>query len=99
MIEWLTQGHRESHIREAIHQKWPGADADALQQQAMQHFARAYECDRKALVGWAMVSLQEIYKTTLKIGDYPRAMQALKELVKIANEHEVGEEADEGEAA
>jgi hypothetical protein len=101
VLGWLIEGHKDSDVREAILAKWPDANPVELQIAASEHFARAAHCERDVLIGFALESYREIYRQTLKIGDYSRSMQALKEMVKLTadvHEPEDDEEDDTTEA-
>ena len=89
VIGWLLEGHRDSDIKQAVESLWPNEDPMALMHAAVDHFAKAADCDRAVVLGWAMEAYRDLYRRLLEIGDFANAMKAVKELVALASKHSV----------
>jgi hypothetical protein len=83
VIAWLTEGNRDSDIREAIRAKWPDTNPDELQLAAIEHFRQAARCEGEILIGFALEAYREVYRRMIKIGDFAGAAKAIKEIVTL----------------
>lgn len=80
VIGWLIEGHRNADILQAVAAKWPGADPAALLDSAVDHFRAAGQADAGTVTGWALEAYRDLYRRSLKIGDFGTAMKAVDKL-------------------
>lgn len=83
VIGWITEGHRDCDIREAIRAKWPENSPDELQLAAADHFRNVARCEAEILVGFAIEAHRDLYRRMVKIGDFAGAAKAIKEITNL----------------
>lgn len=84
VLRWITEGHNEESIRDALRTRYPDADCERVIAAAVAELRSDGQCDRDLIRGWAFRGYREIYRRCLDIGDFDGARKAMKEVVQLA---------------
>jgi hypothetical protein len=84
VLRWLTEGHDEQTIREALRGLHPEAGADAVIAEAIAELREDGKIDPDLIRGWALRSYRDLYRRMLEIGDFDGCRKAMKEIVALA---------------
>ena len=83
VVEWLLTGASESQVREALLEKYPGADHEKGMATAYAYLRTAGQPNVDAVRGWALLCYRNLYQRMLQIGDYDGCRKVLKEIVAL----------------
>jgi hypothetical protein len=83
VLQWLIGGASEHDIVEALRHKYPDADARQTIAAVRDHLAVEGQPQPDALRGWVLVSLRELYRRMLEVGDFDGARKVLKNITEI----------------
>jgi len=83
VLQWLVSGASEHDIVEALRAKYPDADARQTLAAVREHLAAEGQPQPDALRGWVLVSLRELYRRMLEVGDFDGARKVLKNITEI----------------
>ena len=84
VIQWLITGASEHDILQALHQKYPKANATSVLAAVRDHFTAEGQPDTDALRGWVLASYRELYRRMLEVGDFDGARKALKNISEVS---------------
>jgi hypothetical protein len=83
VVQWLITGASEHDVLEALHAKYPGADARKTMAAVRAHFAAEGNPDTDALRGWVLTGYRELYRRMLEVGDFDGARKVLKNITEV----------------
>jgi len=83
VLNWLVSGASEHDILDALRAKYPDADARKTLAAVRNHLAAEGQPQPDALRGWVLVSLRELYRRMLEVGDFDGARKVLKNITEI----------------
>jgi hypothetical protein len=83
VLQWLIAGAAEHDIIEALRAKYPDADPRQTLAAVRDHLAAEGQPEPDALRGWVLVSLRELYRRMLEVGDFDGARKVLKNITEI----------------
>ena len=83
VLQWLISGASEHDIVEALRQKYPQANARQTLAAVRDHLAVEGQPEPDALRGFVLVSLRELYRLMLEVGDFDGARKVLKNITEI----------------
>jgi len=84
VLRWLTEGHDEQNIREALRTLHPEADHDAAIGEAIAELKADGNIDPQLLRGWALRAYRDLYRRCLEIGDFDGGRKVMKEITLLA---------------
>lgn len=83
VIDWILQRNSDHAVRSSIAEEWPSESADGLIATALKKIHDAG--------GMQSETLRHIFNQMMKIGDYPGAMRALKEIEQAGAESPISQ--------
>ena len=84
-LKWITAGHDEKQIREALAAKYPDADPAKTLRAVMEHLANVGAADPQVIDGWCFESARDLYQKMVEVGDFANALRAIKEIHRLAH--------------
>lgn len=83
VLQWLISGASEADVLEALRVKYPTADPRQTMAAVRDHLAAEGQPEPDALRGWVLVSLRELYRRMLEVGDFDGARKVLRNITEI----------------
>jgi hypothetical protein len=83
VLQWLVSGASENDVMEALRAKYPAVDARGVMAAVRDHLAAEGQPHADALRGWLIVSLRELYRRMLEVGDFDGARKVLKDIGQV----------------
>ncbi len=84
VITWILEGNSERDIREAIGTKFPGEDAQADLDAAVQEIISIGKEDPAFTRGWALAATRELTRKMIEVGDFANALRGIKQAATMA---------------
>jgi len=80
---YFLQGAAIDDVLEKCRTDWPGVDLDPILAEVFLTFKHAGEQPPALVLGWCLECARDLYREMRSVGDYPGALNALKEIPKI----------------
>lgn len=87
VLRWLTAGHREAEIVEAVAERWPHTNAAQLLARVLTQIQTSADVPEDYLRGWLYESRKELLRQFLEIGDQAGARQILRDIEAADAKH------------
>lgn len=84
ILRWMTEGHDEHGIREALRSLHPDVEQDQAIQEALTELREDGNLDPQLVRGWALRAYRDLYRRCLEIGDFDGARKVMKEITLLA---------------
>ena len=83
-LRWILEANDSHDIREAIREKFPDADDDAVMQAAVDEISAIGNESQDFTRGWALAATRELVRKMIEVGDYANAMRGIKQVNELA---------------
>lgn len=80
MVDWLTEGHSDHDVEQALRELYPGVDAREAEGKLLERLEDLGRPSRDALRGWCLAAYRRLYRKAVEIGDISTAAKIVKEI-------------------
>lgn len=87
VICWLTNGNDAFEVKRLLREEFGDGDVERHLSAAIDILTNAANEPLPAVVGWAIKSLQVVFKKALDVGDHGPAIRAIKEIVALRDKY------------
>ena len=80
VYRWILEGSTDMDLDDAIKETWPDKKPRSLILKALKRFEKTLEGKSSVLTGWCIEATRDLYRKSVKVGDFSNALKAVKQL-------------------